>query len=218
LQLRNVDESAGITCAYHVAGIDEADAGPAVERRGDARIAELKFCVVDCGLVRQQRRLQLSDQVLLRVVGLACREAAIDQRSRTRKVAIGSVELGKVARLRGLGLPQQYLEGPRIDLHEKIADPHILPLAKQHLLQLAVDTGFDRDGIVGLHRPDTAHVNRKIATRGLGHRHGSRRQCRLLRQPQRRRSGLAGETPDGSAAGSKGQGHDNEDQPAWYPK
>ena len=47
--------------------------------------------VVDRGLVGQQRRLKLGDEILLHVVGLPRRQAALDQLLGASEVALGGL-------------------------------------------------------------------------------------------------------------------------------
>jgi hypothetical protein len=88
----------------HVAGVDEAKAHAAVNRRGDTRIDKLQFCIIDLGLVRAHRALKLSDLRILRVELLARDHAFLEKPLKAIEIGLGIRQCGLVFEQCGLRL------------------------------------------------------------------------------------------------------------------
>ena len=68
--LRDRDECGALAGAHHIAGIDEAGAEPAVDRRLYRRIGQVQFRCRDLRLITLDRSLQLPDLRLRLLIGL----------------------------------------------------------------------------------------------------------------------------------------------------
>src|SRR3569832_1761453 len=113
LQLRYDDQPGRIGGMDDVALVDEADAGAALDRRGDRSIAELHLRIVDRRLIAPDRRLELADRRRLRVDALARGEFLLATRLVAREVELGVLELRLILCLLRRRLVECCLERPR---------------------------------------------------------------------------------------------------------
>ena len=82
---------------HDVAGIDLAEAGTAVDRRGDGGVAELRLGALDRGLVGLDGRLEVVDLGLLLVDGLLRASALVHQVLKAGEVLLVGDELRLVS-------------------------------------------------------------------------------------------------------------------------
>src|SRR6185312_13065250 len=155
---------------HQVAEVDQPLAGAAVDRRADLGIDEVELGGVDRRLVAGERRLEAVDRRLLLVVALARLVAGPDQLAVAVEIELGAFELRLVTLLgRGRAIEPRLVR-PRVDLEQQVAFLDVLALAKIDFDDLAVDSRFDRHGLVGLHRAEAADINRHVARLGDRHR------------------------------------------------
>ena len=143
-------------------GIDQADAGAAVDGRDDPRVVELRARIVDDGLIDLELRGELIDQRALRVDRLLARQILRLQLRVALEIELRILELRLVLHLGRHRLLVGRLIRTRIDLREQIALVHRLPLGERDPLQLAVDARRHRDGVESLHRAETLQINRHV--------------------------------------------------------
>ena len=94
------------------------------------------------------------------------------------------MEVGLVTGLGGVRLVEGGLVRPRVDLEQPVARLDCLPLGEEDLDDLAVDPRFDRDRVIGLHRAESADIDRHVDR--CDRRHGDRDRCAALDRPGRR--------------------------------
>ncbi len=153
-----------------VADVDQTQADPSGDRRGDAGIAEVEPGGVDRRLVELHRPLVLLDDVGL-VFGLLARDGIQrDELLEAHEVHLRLVEQALIALQRADGLVERRLERARIDLRQQLAFLHVLAFLKGHVDEIAAD------GLVGHHGDrgrghDGAQLvqhHRHVAQRRLG--------------------------------------------------
>ena len=174
VKLRDDHDPRGVARVHDVALVHEADAGAAIQRRGDGGVGELHAGVIDGGRVvfhlgRELRGLRLLVIELLRGDHLLLRQILV-----ALQVALGVFILHLILALLRERLVERGLEGRGIDLHEQIALLHLLAFLEADLFHLAIDAGADGHGIERLHRAEAIEVNGHILLRDLArdHRHG----------------------------------------------
>ena len=136
-----------------VAGVDLAQADDSADRRGDARIDELQFRVVDLPLVGFDRALVLAHQRLLGV------DVLREERAIALEVELGVLEQRLILRQLSLCLSELHFERSRVDLGEQFARLDELALAKRHLHELAVDARANSHHVAWRDGPERAQVD-----------------------------------------------------------
>ena len=136
---------------------------PPGERRSDVRVIDLRFGVVDGGLVRLHGCHQLIDHEPLRVVALLVEHLLGDQIfvALEHQPAVGELRL--VLGLLGDGLIELRLIRPWVDLREQVARLHVLAFRESHLVQFAIDARLDRDRVKRLDRAEAVEINGHVA-------------------------------------------------------
>ena len=168
-----------------VADVDLPHAGDAVDRRGQAGIAELDIGRFDQGLVGFDGALQLRDLRRLGLDQLRGGPAFLSQLGVATEIGLGVCKLGLIAIARGGHLIDLRLVGPRIDLCEQVTRMHGLPFGEGDLGDLPLDLAAHEDRVVGDDRTDAAQIDRHVLaadhTGDDGYRwYRSRRRCRCL--------------------------------------
>jgi hypothetical protein len=177
LELRHHDQAVGIGRMNDVADIELLDSGHAVDRGGDARVAELHLCALDDGLVRLDGGSELIHLGLLRVDQLRRGEALRQERQVALKIGLCVGELRLIAiAVRGR-LVELRLVGAWVDLRQKIARMHGLALGEGDLGKLSLDLAANDHRVVGLNEANAAEINRHVTAlhRRSDHRHGGGR-------------------------------------------
>ena len=157
---------------HDIARIDQPQARPSVDGRGDPGVIELRAGVVDLRLIDLQLRRQLIHHGALRVHGLLAREVLRLQHRIALEIALRVRELRRVLRLGRNRLLERGLVRPRIDLRQQVALVHRLALGESDLLQLAVHARRHGNGIERLDRPQALQVDRHIGLGRLNDIHG----------------------------------------------
>jgi hypothetical protein len=163
----------------HVADVDQARAGAAVERRGDLGVVELGARHVDRSLIGFDGGIELRHQGTRGVGLLLAHRVGGDELAEAVKIEPRVVELGFVACLVRLRLGERGLERARIELHHDVAGPHVLAFAEIDLHDLAVDARLDQHAVVGLHGADAGQIDRDVLALGRHRRHRHRGRGRL---------------------------------------
>ena len=164
-----------------VADIDLAHAGDAIDRRGQAGVAELDIGRFDQRLVGFDGALQLRHLRRLRLDQLRRGPTLLAELGVAVEIGLGVCELGLIAIARGRQLVDLRLVGPRIDLCEQVAGMHGLPFGEGDLGDLSLDLAAHEDGVVGDDRADAAQIDRHVLLRDHAGDDGYRR-CRRWRQ------------------------------------
>jgi hypothetical protein len=165
LQLRDHHQAVGVARSHDVAGIDQAQAGAAADRRSDARVGELQLRVLDLAAVDAHRALVLADEGELGVDLLLGDRVLLEQRLVALQVELRVLEQRAVPGELALGLLELHLEGARIDFGKEVALLHRLSFLEKDAHQLAVDARAHRDGSQGRHRAQAAHDDIDVAQR-----------------------------------------------------
>src|SRR6185295_14226808 len=139
LDLRDYDHATGARWGDDIAHVDLADASDAIDRRSQARIAELQLGRVDDRLVCLNGVLQLRHLRLLGVEQLLRRNSLLIQGQITIEIGERIGELRLIAIANSGQLIDLRLVGARIDLREKIAGPHGLPFGEVDADDLPLD-------------------------------------------------------------------------------
>ena len=124
-------------------------------------------------LVGRNRALERIDFRLLLVAQLDRLDALAGHLDVAVEVQFGADQLRLVARLGRGGFVERGLEGPRIDLEQRVAGLDVLAFLEGDLDDLAVDARLDDGHVVGLHRADAAHVDRHVLLLGDRRGHGN---------------------------------------------
>ena len=132
-------EAVGVGRVDDVADVDLTDAGDAIDRRGQARVAELNVRGVDQRLIGFDGALQLRHLRLLGVQQLRRGPALLLQRRVAVEIGQRIRELGLIAIAVCRQLFDLRLIGTRIDLREQIAGMDGLPLGEVDADDLALD-------------------------------------------------------------------------------
>jgi len=165
-----------------VAHVDLSDAGDAIDRRGQPRVAELDVGSFDQRLVRFDRALQLRNLCRLSLDQLRRCPAFLTELAVTIKIGLGILELSRVTIARGGHLVELRLIGSRVDLRKQVAGVDGLPFAEGNLGDLPLDLAAHDDGVVGDHGADAAQINRYIM---LSDRSGDDRHACWCRRSRR---------------------------------
>ena len=131
----------------HVARVDDAQADPAGEGRGDMGVGQLERRALDLGLVDLERRLILAHEGRLRVHLLLGDGVLAEQDLEAVEVHPGVFQEGVVPGELRLGLHFLHLERARVDLRQRCAGGDVAALLEEDLLQLAVDAAAHGDGV-----------------------------------------------------------------------
>ena len=115
---------------HDVALVDQSDACPASQRRGNRRVVELAFRVVDGRLVALNLRFELRYRGALGTDLLFGREIARRQIGKPLQVKLCIGEVCLVLNLFGYCLIVRGLKRSRIDLRQEIAHPDVLASVK----------------------------------------------------------------------------------------
>ena len=149
LDLRDDDEAVRGRWADDVADVDLTNAGDAVDRRRQARVAELHLGGVDQRLVGLDRRLQLR-----RLAPSGSRPAAASPSPCSPKcgvaleIGLGIGELRLIAFAGCRSLVDLRLIGARIDLREQVAGMHGLAFGEVDADDLSLDLGCARRSVL----------------------------------------------------------------------
>ena len=181
LQLRNRYDAGLLPGVDEIALIDEAEPGAARDRGLDGRIVELRPRGVDRRGVGRDRGGQLQHHGVLRIELLLGGEVLLGERRKTSEVKLGVGEIGLVLRFLGDGLVERGLEWPGVDLGQKIALLDHLAFLKGDLHDLAVDSGPDQNGVVGLDLADALKDDWEIGALHRRYRDHNRRGAGCLR-------------------------------------
>src|SRR3954462_1132721 len=179
IELRDGDDAGRVVRVDEVSGIDVADAGDAVDGRGDPRVSEVEPRRLDRGAVDAHRSLELPDHRPLIVRLLDGDELALGEILEPGQVLLRREELGLVAREGAFRRVELDLERARIDLREDVALLHFLPLAEQHLVEPAVHLGAHRHRLVGGHRPEAVEKDGEVLLLHLRDAHADDALARL---------------------------------------
>jgi len=126
IELRDGDDAGRVVRVDEVSGIDVADAGDAVDGRGDPRVGEVEPRRLDGGAVDAHRSLELPDHRPLIVRLLDGDELALGEILEAGQVLLRREELGLVAGEGAFRRVELDLERARIDLREDVALLHFL--------------------------------------------------------------------------------------------
>ena len=177
LELGEHHQPAGVGRAHHIADVDQADAGAAVDRRGDLGVAENGARIVDRRLIGFHLRLELRDQSALRVGLLPIDRIARCEPFITLEVEPRIGELRLVLRLLGDRLVERRLIGGRIDLGEHVALGDLLAFVEIDAGELAVHLRLHGDGLQRARGADCFEIDRHVffLRRRRQHRHRAAR-------------------------------------------
>ena len=162
VELGDDHESPGVRGVDDVPLVHLAHPHPPGDGRGDVRVVELRPGIFDGGLIGLHGGHHLIRQEPLGVVTLLIEDPLVDQVLVTLEDESRVGELGVVLRLFRDGLVQRGLERARVDLREQLPFLHVLALGERHLVELSVDAGLHRHGVVSLHGSQPVQVNRDI--------------------------------------------------------
>ena len=122
----------GVARMHDVAGVDLAEAGASVDRRGDGGKAQLRLGALDAGLVGLDGGLEVVDLGLLLVDGLLRAGALTYQVLKAGEVLLIGDELGLVLGALGLGLVEHRGERSLIDDGKRVALLDLLAFDEIH--------------------------------------------------------------------------------------
>ncbi len=162
----------------HVARVDIADAGHAIDRRDDARVVQVDLGRAHGGLVRRHCRRQVG-HVVAEGIHVELGDVALgDQRVVALERALRRGEQGFVLLLLGRGLVIGGLEGAGVDLRQQLALLHFLAFLEVDGQQLAAHLRVHRHGVERLHGAKRGEIDRHIL---LDHvLDGNRYRCGIL--------------------------------------
>ena len=175
VQLGQRDDRAG--GGHHVARVDRADAGQAVNRRADLGVIELDLGIAHRGLVGRHRRLVLGHGVLLGDLVDLGHVLAVLRILRALVVAARGGKQRLVLLAPGNRLVIVGLEGARVDARQHLALLHRLPLGELDAEQPPRDLRQHRHRVERLHRAQRSQVHRHVL---LDHRHHGHRHRRRV--------------------------------------
>ena len=179
LDLRDRDQSVGVRCVHHIAGVHLPQADPAADRRGDTRVRELQPGVVDGALIGRDRALKLANQRLLGVDLLLGNRVLGEQRSIALEIDLRVLQLRLVTGHLPVGLGQHHFERARIDLRQQVARLDVLTFAEGDGQQLSVDTGAYHHHVARCHGPQCVDVHGDSAFAGGSGNHGDGARIRV---------------------------------------
>ncbi|MNZ99585.1 hypothetical protein D3C78_1189170 [compost metagenome] len=139
--LRHAEQPGGVADPQQIAGIDVADAHPAVHRRGDARIGQAHPLGVDQRLVGFQRGAQLGGLGFLLVECLLGHGTVGIQQAVAPQVLLDYAQLRLAVQARRLGLGDGGGNRAVVDGRQQFALFDQFPLLHQHPGQHAVHLG-----------------------------------------------------------------------------
>src|SRR5512139_2791235 len=140
LQLRDHDyRRAGVGRAYIIAFIDHTDAGAAVDRRGDGRVAEHRRGVVDRRLIGLHQRGVLRHQCALRIGLLFVDRGGGGESFVAVKINLRVRELRFVLRLLGHRLSELRLIDDGVDLGQQVTLLDVVAFLEVDAEKFAVD-------------------------------------------------------------------------------
>ena len=145
-----------------VAHIDLTNSDHAIDRRHQAREAELHIRGVNQRLIGLDSRLQLPHLRLLGLDQLWRGPAFVSQCGVASEIGLGIDELGLIAFQVSSVLVDQGLIGTWIDLREQVAGMHGLAFGEVDAHDLPLDLGAHDVGVVRNHRADTAKIDRHV--------------------------------------------------------
>ena len=123
-----------------VADVDLTHAGHAIDRRGQAGVAELDLGRFDQRLVGLDRRSAAAPPAPVWVsTSCGVAQPLLAELGVATEIGLGVCKLGLIAIARGGHLIDLRLIGPRIDLCEQIARMHGLPFGEVDLGDLSLD-------------------------------------------------------------------------------
>ncbi len=174
IELGDHHDPAGVAGADQVAGVDEAHAGDAVDRRDDPGVVEVEARALDGRAIHGDGSLQLADRRRRVVEGRSGVELPVPEDLVPGLVQARVLELRRVAGQRPLRLVELDLERPGVDLGEELALLDGVPFLEVHVIEPAVDLRLDRDGLEGRGRSKPLEPGRDVAPGhgGRGHRDG----------------------------------------------
>ena len=180
LDLRDDHEAVGVGRMDDVAHVDLTDADDAVDRRRQARVAELHVGGIDQRLIGFDGGLQLRHLRLLGVDQLRRGIALLRQRGVAVEIGQGIRELRLIAIAVRRQLVDLGLIGTRVDLREQVAGMDRLALGEVDADDLALDLAAHDDGVVGDHGADAGQIDRHVMLSDCSgdDRHRRRRRCR----------------------------------------
>jgi hypothetical protein len=176
LNLRHHHDATGVAGMHDVARIHLANAGAAVDGRGDGRVAQLRARVLDGRVIGFELRLGLRDGGALRVHGLLARQILWCEQQVAIHVALRIAQLRLILRALRQRLIERGLERARVDLRQQLALLQRLPFRKRHRIQLPIHPCSDLDRVVRLHRAQAIEVPRDITADRTGGIDGDRRR------------------------------------------
>src|SRR5581483_11156200 len=167
LELCDDQETRGIAGLDVVAGIHQAQAYAAGYGRSDVAVHDIDF---DC----LNKPLVVFDNSFVRFDGgdlggelLLGDGVLFDQGFITRLIDARILECGLVALELAFVLCELGFVGPRIDLRQQIALVHDVALFVVHGDQLAIDLGFDGDGVDGRDGAEPGDIYADVALEGF---------------------------------------------------
>ena len=179
IELRDDDEAVRSRRTDDVADVDLTNPDHAIDRRGQARVAELHLRGVDQRLIGLDGRRQLPHLRLLGFEQLRSGPALLPQCGVAGEIGLGVDELGLIALKVGSVLIDQGLVGARIDLRQQVAGMHGLAFGEVDADDLPLDLGAHDVGVVRDHRADAGKIDRHVM---LGDRCGDDRHRRRSRR------------------------------------
>ena len=128
LNLRDIDKAVRISRMNDVADIDLANAGDAIDRRGELGVAQIDAGRIDQRFVRFDRGLQLAELSLLRFDQLGRRKPLCPKLGVAIEIGLRIDQLGLIALAVGDRLVELCLIGARINLGQRVTLVHGLSL------------------------------------------------------------------------------------------
>ena len=172
LDLRDDDEAVDVGWMNDIAHVDLTDAGDAIERRRQTRVAELYVGSVDERLIGLDGILQLRDLRFLGVEKLRRSPALLLERRVAIEIGERICELGLIAiPIRGQ-LFDLSLVGTRIDLSQEVAGMHGLSFGEVDAGDLSLNLAVNNRGVVGDDGADAGQIDRYVV---LGDHSGDNR-------------------------------------------
>ena len=171
-RLSDDDDAIGVGLPDEIAGVDPAQTGAAGDGGFDAGVGELQPGVVDLGLIGGDGALALGDERLLDVELLLRDEVLRVEISDTLEIAAGAFEAGDVLAELSFGLGEADAVGCGIDFGEHGALFDALTFFEGDAEELAVDLGFDGDGIERGDAADGLEMNGQVFAAGGDGAHG----------------------------------------------
>src|SRR5581483_464396 len=136
----------------------EAHTRAAIDRCGDAGVAELCRGILDRGAIRLGLGFELSDQRALGIDGLLAREPLRLEDDVAGEVLTSIGELRLVLGERGARLIESGLKRTGIDLGEELAARDLLALGESDFGELAVHSRCHLHGVVRLYGAESVEI------------------------------------------------------------